>query len=153
VVQHADYQSAKLTKEDAMADDLSALELRRLELQRKLIALGDFRRGSVTVTRRKCGKKNCVCAKAGNPGHSQYLWTTTRGTKSEARSLRLGPEMEKYVKEVDAYKTFMGLTAELVEVNEKICNLRPAREIEDERELESLKKKLQRRFTGKRSKK
>jgi hypothetical protein len=61
--------------------------------------------------------------------------------------------MEKYVKEVDAYKTFMGLTAELVEVNEKICNLRPAREIENEQELESLKKKLQRRFTGKRSKK
>jgi hypothetical protein len=136
-----------------MADDLSTLELRRLELRRKLTALGDFRRGSVTVTRRKCGKKNCVCARPNHIGHTQYLWTTTRGTKSEAHSLKPGPEMEKYVKEVDEYRMFVELTRELVEVNEKICNLRPAREIDDERELEALKKKLQRRFAGRQSKK
>ena len=136
-----------------MADDLNTLELKRLELKRKLTALGDFRRGSVTLTRRKCGKKNCACAKPGHLGHSQYTWTTTRGTKSEAHSLRLGPEMEKYVKEVDEYKVFMDLSKELVEVNEKICNLRPARVIDDEQELEALKKKLQWRFAGKRSKK
>jgi hypothetical protein len=47
---------------------------------------------------------------------------------------------------------FLELTRELVEVNEKICDLRPVREVEDEAELEALKKKLQRRFARKRSK-
>ena len=136
-----------------MANDLNALELRRLELQRKLIALGDFRRGSVGLTHRKCGKKNCACADPKHLGHSQYMWTTTRGAKREAHSLKLGPEMDKYVKEVDEYKMFVQLTKELVEVNERICNLRPARVIDDEQELEAMKKKLQRRFAGKRNKK
>jgi hypothetical protein len=45
------------------------------------------------------------------------------------------------------------LTREIVEVNQKICRLRPVEEIEDERELEELKKKLQRRFAAKRSRK
>jgi hypothetical protein len=34
----------------------------------------------------------------------------------------------------------------LVEVNEKICRLRPVPQIKDQRELEALKKKLQKRF-------
>jgi hypothetical protein len=54
---------------------------------------------------------------------------------------------------VDKYKQFLELTQELIEVNEKICQLRPVRQVEDEEELEALKKKLQRRFAGKRSRK
>jgi len=36
---------------------------------------------------------------------------------------------------------------ELVEVNEKICHLRPIQEVKDEKELEALKKKLQKQFS------
>ena len=74
------------------------------------------------------------------------------GGKSRAANLRLGPELEKVQQEVDNCRRFVGLTKELVEVNEKICELRPVREIEDEEELETLKKTLWRRF-GRRSKK
>lgn len=136
-----------------MTQKLEALELRRMELHRRLQEIGDFRRGTVSANLRKCGKKNCVCAKAEHPGHPQYLWNTTRGSRSEARSLRIGPQVEKYEKEVDNYRLFLEITRELVDINEKICDLRPIRQIEDEEELEALKKKLQRKFAAKRSRK
>lgn len=136
-----------------MTQKLEALELRRMELHRRLQEIGDFRRGTVSANLRKCGKKNCACAKAGHPGHPQYLWNTTRGSRSEARSLRMGPQVEKYEREVDNYRLFLEITRELVDINEKICDLRPTRQIEDEEELEALKKKLQRKFAAKRSRK
>ena len=136
-----------------MSEAIESLELKRKELLRRLSSLGDFRRGNVSALRRKCGKKNCACAEPAHPGHPRYLWSTTRGNKSEALNLRPGPEMEKVVAEVDNYKQFLELTRELIEVNEKLCQLRPVRQVEDEEELEGLKKKLQRRFAGKRSRK
>jgi hypothetical protein len=136
-----------------MTQKLEALELRRMELHRRLQEIGDFRRGTVSANLRKCGKKNCVCAEARHAGHPQYLWNTTRGSRSEARSLRLGPQVEKYEREVDNYRLFLEITRELVDINEEICDLRPVRQIEDEEELEALKKKLQRKFAAKRSRK
>jgi len=41
----------------------------------------------------------------------------------------------------------------LVEVNDRICQLRPVRTVEDENELEQLKKKLRRLFAEKRKRK
>lgn len=136
-----------------MSETVETLELKRKELFRRLTRLGDFRRGSVSEVRRKCGKKNCACAQPTHPGHPRYLWSTTRSNKSEALNLRPGPEMEKVVGEVDSYKQFLELMRELIEVNEKICQLRPVRQVEDEEELEAMKKKLQRRFARKRSRK
>jgi hypothetical protein len=46
------------------------------------------------------------------------------------------------LKETGNYRSFLKLSEELVEVNERICQLRPVREIEDRTELEGLKKKL-----------
>ena len=136
-----------------MGDRMEELELKRRELLRQLTQLGEFRRGNVGVGSRKCGKKNCVCAQPGHAGHPRYLWSTTRGRRSEARTLRVGPELEKFTQEVDNYRVFLELTRELVEVNEKICELRPVRQMQDEAELEALKKKLQRRYARKRSRK
>jgi len=57
---------------------LEKLEIKRDSIHRKLATLGDFKRGTISVNYRKCGKKNCACAKPGHPGHGpQYLWTTT----------------------------------------------------------------------------
>ena len=137
-----------------MNDELGALEARRTRLYGQLGQLGDFRPGMISANYRKCGKKNCACARRGHPGHGpQYLWNTTFGGKSAAENLPLGPRLEKARKEVAAYQMFLQLTREIVEVNQKICRLRPVVEIEDERELEALKKKQQRRFAVKRSRK
>ena len=126
-----------------MEETLESLEKRRKELHGKVEALGDFRRGTISVNYRRCGKKKCACVKPGHPGHGpQYLWNTTIKGKSYAKNLRLGPELEKYIKETGNYRSFLKLSEELVQVNERICQLRPVREIEDRMELEELKKKL-----------
>jgi hypothetical protein len=126
-----------------MEETLEGLEKKRKALYQKLEALGDFRRGTISVNYRKCGKKKCVCAKPGHPGHGpQYLWNTTIKGKSYAKNLRLGPELEKYMKETGNHRSFLNLSEELVRISERICELRPVREIEDRRESEELKKKL-----------
>ena len=126
-----------------MDETIEALEAERKALYRKFEALGDFRRGTISVNYRKCGKKNCVCAKAGHPGHGpQYLWNTTIKGKSYARGLHFGPELEKYRAETERYREFLKLCEEAVELNERICDLRPVPPIEDQKEMEELKKKL-----------
>ena len=133
-----------------MGESLESLEAKRQGLIQALAALGDFRRGTLSVNYRRCGKRNCACARPDHPGHGpQYLWNATIGGKSRARNLRLGPELEKVGREVDTYRTFVRLCGELVEVNEQLCQLRPVRELADTRELTQLKKKLRRRFARK----
>jgi len=132
-----------------MNDELEALEARRSQLYGQLEQLGDSRPGMISVNYRKCGKNNCACARRGHPGHGpQYLWNSTFGGKSAAQNLPLGPRLEKARKEVAAYQKFLQLTKQIVEVSQKICRLRPVDEIEDERELEALKKKLRRKFAA-----
>ena len=117
-------------------------------------ALGDFRPGTISVNYRKCGKKGCACGKPGHPGHGpQYLWNTTRGGQSRAQNLRLGPELEKARVEVENFQKFLRLCRELVEVNEKICRLRPAAPIKDAKALAALGRRLVRRFSPKRHRK
>jgi hypothetical protein len=126
-----------------MEETLESLEKKRKELYQKLEGLGDFRRGTISVNYRKCGKRKCACTKVGHPGHGpQYLWNTTIKGKSYAKNLRLGPELEKYMKETGNYRSFLNLSEELLRVNERLCELRPVREIEDRAALEELKKKL-----------
>ena len=62
----------------------------------------------------------------------------------------MGPELEKVEKEVERYREFDLLCQGLVMVNEQICQLRPARILADEDELEQLKKQLRRRFAARR---
>jgi hypothetical protein len=138
---HADYRRR------TMEETLESLEAKRKSVYRKLGEIGDFRRGIISVNYRKCGKKNCACAKPGHVGHGpQYLWNTTIKGKSYAKSLRLGPELQKYMEETARYREFLKLCGELVELNEKISDLRPAVEIEDRNEREALKKKLREIF-------
>lgn len=131
-----------------MEETLGALELRRKELLRELGEVGDFRRGTISVNYRKCGKKNCVCARPGHAGHGpQYLWNSTQSSRSVAENLPLGPRLEKARNEEANYRTFLDLTRQIVEVSEKICKLSAVREMKDEQELEELKKKLRRQFS------
>ena len=130
-----------------MKETLESLEQRRLELIRGIGGVGDFRRGIISVNYRKCGKRNCACAQKGHRGHGpQYLCNTTVAGKSRAANLRLGPELEKAEREVGSCRRFNELMKEFVDVNEKICQLRPVREIGSADELDALKKTLQRRF-------
>lgn len=106
---------------------LEELEAERAGLFEELAGTGDFRRGSVSENYRKCGKPNCACAKPGHPGHGpRLLWTRTGpGGKSRGRQLA-ALEVEKVRAELDTYARFASLTEAIVEVNEAICEARPA---------------------------
>lgn len=137
-----------------MNETLLALEKKRDELYKQLQSTGDFRRGTISVLYRKCGKKNCACAKEGHPGHGPlYLWNATIKGKSYGKNLKLGPEMEKYREEIANHQHFSRLCEEIVLVNEQICSIRPIQVIEDEDEMAMLKKKLQQLFMAKYKKK
>ncbi len=54
---------------------LPELEALRDRLYARLATVGDFRRGSVSVNYRRCGKPNCACADQDHPGHGpRFLW-------------------------------------------------------------------------------
>jgi hypothetical protein len=108
-------------------DELAELERRREELYRELGRVGDFRRGSLNEVRRKCGKPNCACAAPGHPGHGpQYNLTRSEGGRTRARHLRPGAELDKARREVAEYERFRDLVGQVTQVNEAICDARPA---------------------------
>ncbi len=132
-----------------MGETLEDLEREKNNLYRQLGQFGDFRRGTISVNYRKCGKAYCVCARAGHPGHGpQYLWNATIGGKSHAQNLRLGAELEKVGREVENYRRLVKWWDQWIEVNEKICQMRPVVNM-GEGELEELKKKLKRKYVRK----
>lgn len=82
-----------------------------------------------------------------------HLWSTTIKGKSYAKNLKVGPELKKYLDETGRYRNFLKICDEIVQVNERICNLRPVPQITDDEELSRLKKKLQKQFMMKYKKK
>ena len=57
-------------------------------------------------------------------------------------------ELEKMGHEVENFHRFQRWLEQWVEVNERLCQLRSVPEVEGEKELEQLKKKLQQRYAG-----
>jgi hypothetical protein len=109
------------------SDELPELERRREDLYRELSQVGDFRPGSLNEVRRRCGKPNCACAAPGHPGHGpQYNLTRRVEGRTRARHLRPGPELDKARREVAACQRFRDLAGQVTEVNEAICDARPA---------------------------
>jgi hypothetical protein len=105
---------------------LSELEQQRAQLYARLAATGDFRPGSVNATYRKCGKPNCACARPGHRGHGpRWLWTRSAGGRTRSRQLAAA-EVDKVRAELANYQEFTALAGQIVEVNEAICEARPA---------------------------
>ena len=105
---------------------LPELEAERDRLYAQLGMVGDFRRGSVTENWRKCGKANCACAAPDHPGHGpRFLWTRSAARKTAGRQLAAA-EVEKVRREVARHGEFAATVEKIAEVNEKICEARPA---------------------------
>jgi hypothetical protein len=106
---------------------LPELEALRDQLYAQLAATGDFRRGSVTENWRRCGKPNCACAQPGHPGHGpRFLWTRTQGRRKRVGRQLAAAEVEKVRREIARHGEFTAAVEQIVEVNEKICEARPA---------------------------
>ena len=134
-----------------MSPSLPALERRRAELNRRLTLLGDFRRGSISASFRRCGKAACACAAADHPGHGPQLRLSyKRHGKTVNETLSSPTQRRKAEREISAFRQFQKLSRELLEVNEQICRLRP---VDDEAELSPQEKKRLKRSSRKSPKK
>jgi len=110
-----------------MTESLQDLERSRAELVRRMAALGDFRAGSITNTRGRCGKSNCRCRQPGHPGHGPHLRLTYKvGGKTVSQSLSDRATARKAEQEVAEFRKFQQLSRKFVEINARICRLRPA---------------------------
>src|SRR6266496_6047602 len=106
---------------------LPELEALRDRLYAQLAATGDFRRGSVSENYRKCGKPNCACAAPDHPAHGpRFLWTRTQGRRKRIGRQLAAAEIEKVRREIARHAEFTATVEQIVEVNEKICEVRPA---------------------------
>jgi len=109
-----------------MPDPLSALTEERFELLRQVSELGDFQPGSISSPTRRCGKPGCHCAQPNDLGHGPHYQLTQKiNGKTVTQNLPSPAAVRKAQSEVAEYRRFKGLTDELVEVNRKICRLRP----------------------------
>jgi len=109
-----------------MSHSLPALEAKRSGILQQLVALGDFRPGSISAVARRCGKPNCHCAKPDDPGHDPQLRLVRKvNGKSVAESFASPASFRKAQREVAEFHRLQSLNAELVAVNEQICRLRP----------------------------
>ena len=97
-------------------------------LFRKLESLGDSRCGTISVNYRKCGKSKCGCARKDHPGRGpQYLWNVSIGGKTQARNSASGAGTGKDGTGWNDTAPLSACPRKLVEVNDRICQLRPAR--------------------------
>jgi hypothetical protein len=107
-------------------DTLDALETERSRLLEEFLRLGDLRPGSITAVVRRCGKPSCHCAKPNDAGHDpQFRLTRRVGGKSVTESFPNPAALRKAQQEVTEFHRLQKLSEDLVDVNEKICALRP----------------------------
>lgn len=112
-----------------MPETLPALELQRSQLLSEILGLGDFRSGSITAINGRCGKSNCHCHQSGQLGHGpNYRLTRKLNGKTVSETFSSSAELHKAQREVEAFHRFRDLSQQLLELNEKICRLRPVEE-------------------------
>lgn len=111
-------------------EKVQELESRRAELRERLAEVGDMRPGSLVERYRRCGKAGCHCAGEGAEGHGPS-WSLTREVRGKTVT-RVVPAsaVERTREQIAEYKRFRGITHELVEASEQLCDARMAAELE-----------------------
>ena len=128
-----------------MPDPIPSLEQQRSSILSQILELGDFRSGSITTIKGRCGKPNCHCHQPGQPGHGPNFRLTRKvNGKTLSESFASAAELRKAQREVEAFHRFQQLSQQLLEVNESICRARP---VEDT--LSPEEKKRSKRSVGK----
>jgi len=122
-----------------MPESLPALEKDRSEVLRQISHLGDLRPGSIQGSMGRCSKPNCHCAQPGDSGHGPNFRLTRKVKgKTVAETLSSPAALRKAQREVGEFRKFRELSAQLVEVNQAICQRRP---LEEEENLSAAEKK------------
>lgn len=131
-----------------MAETLTILEDQRTQLLQQIARLGDLRTGSITVTTGRCGKSNCHCARPRDAGHGPNFRLTRKvDGKTVTKTFPNQAALDKAQREVAEFHKFLQLSRALIEVNEKICRLRPVAAPQDAGRF-AQEKKRRKRSTG-----
>jgi hypothetical protein len=108
---------------------VTELEQQRSLLAARLSQLDDLRPGSVTGIVRRCGKPTCHCAQPDDPGHGPTLRLTYKVQgKTISEALPTPASVRKAEREIAEFRKFQELSRSFLEVNERICRLRPVEE-------------------------
>ena len=111
--------------------DLSTLIEERSKLLRQVVELGDFQPGSISSPTRKCGKPGCHCAQPDDPGHGPHFQLTQKvDGKTVSQNLPSTEAVRKAENEIAEYRRFQALSNDLVDLNRRICRLRPIEQTE-----------------------
>jgi len=114
-----------------MTDPLSTLIDDRSRVLRQISELRDFQPGCITSATRRCGKPRCHCAKPKDPGHGPHFQLTQKiGGKTVTQNLPSQIALRKAEGEIAEFRRFQSLTSQLVDVNRKVCRLRPVEQTE-----------------------
>lgn len=109
-----------------MPDSLDQLQQQRADIVRQMGQLGDLRPGSISLTSGRCGKPNCRCHQPGQPGHGPHSRLTfKRAQKTVSEALPTPSAVRKAEREVAEFRKFQQLSQQFVELNARICRLRP----------------------------
>jgi hypothetical protein len=133
-----------------MPDSLPPLVDDRSAILRQISALGDLQPGSVANAFRRCGKPGCHCAKPNDPGHGPHAQLTQKiDGKTVPQNLPSQAAVRKAEKEIAEFRKFQTLTSELVDVNRKICRLRPVEQTESSAQEKKRRRPSARKLLGK----
>jgi hypothetical protein len=118
------------------SENLSELRVKKEQILSEIIHLSDFRPGSLVERYRRCGKPYCHCAKPGAKGHGPS-YSLTRSVKGKTVTKIIPKEeVETTRQQIQEYHRFREAVEELVETNEKICNVKLEEKKEASREAE-----------------
>jgi hypothetical protein len=119
----------------------------RQALKEELETIGVFRRGSINVFFRKCGKPGCRCNRPGHPGHGpQTTLTSKSGGKTQARNLATPGAVERAREQVKNHDRFRDWLRKWQALNEEMADQELAQaQNETLAEEPSREKKLPRR--------
>jgi len=126
-------------------DSLYELISRKRELVVEIGRLGAFRRGSVVEQYLETKRKDGSVVRNG-----PYLLYSFKDKeqKTVARRIQRGDEENRYRREIEAFRTYEALSAELVDISHKICDAMTASD--GSQEVHSAEKK-RRKPSSKRS--
>lgn len=103
-------------------DPLDKLRERRDALRAELTEVGDMRPGSLVERYRQCGKPNCHCAGAGDPGHGPSFSLTHAVKGKTVTKVIPRRALETTRQQIAEYRRFRALGQELVAANERLCD-------------------------------
>ena len=108
-----------------MEDKIKVLKKQREKLLGELDGMGEFRRGSINVFYRRCGKTRCVCNQEGHPGHGpQTTLTLKEKGKTLARNLPTSAAARVVSEQIENHNRFKEWGKKWLRLNEEMADYR-----------------------------